>query len=65
MNTPIKNTKYPEILTAVHIAEILSVSKPTAYELMEEMSFPLIRIGRCKRVIRDEFFQWLNSKKSA
>ncbi|PAQ14755.1 DNA-binding protein [Bacillaceae bacterium SAOS 7] len=51
---------YPLILTVEHIAEILAVSKPTAYELMNEIDFPLIRIGRCKRVQRDEFFQWLS-----
>lgn len=27
---------YPIILTARHISEILAVSKPTAYELMEQ-----------------------------
>ena len=53
---------YPMILTAVHIAEILMVSKPTAYELMEQNSFPLIRIGRSKRVIKDQFFNWLSQQ---
>jgi predicted DNA-binding transcriptional regulator AlpA len=32
---------YPMILTASDIAEILSVSKPTAYELMEQ-EFPWV-----------------------
>ena len=50
---------YPVILTAEHIAEILMVSKPTAYELMEQTSFPLILIGRSKRVLKDQFFNWL------
>lgn len=53
---------YPFILTAVHIAEILTISKPTAYELMEQTSFPLIRIGRNKRVRKDEFFNWLKQQ---
>ena len=47
---------YPIILTAGDISEILKVSKPTAYELMDKHDFPLIKIGRCKRVLRDEFF---------
>lgn len=51
---------YPMILTAEHIAEILMVSKPTAYELMDQTSFPLIRIGRSKRVLKDKFFNWLS-----
>lgn len=52
---------YPIILTASEISQILKISKPTAYELMDREDFPLIRIGRCKRVLRDEFFFWLNS----
>jgi excisionase family DNA binding protein len=51
---------YPIVLTANDICKILKISKPTAYELMERTDFPLIRIGRCKRVIRDQFFDWLN-----
>ncbi|MEK4535948.1 helix-turn-helix domain-containing protein [Peribacillus sp. FSL K6-1552] len=53
---------YPMILTAVHLSEILMVSKPTAYELMEQKSFPLIKLGRSKRVLRDEFFDWLTQQ---
>ncbi len=53
---------YPVILTAEHIAEILMVSKPTAYELMEQTSFPLIRIGRSKRVLKEQFFTWLSQQ---
>jgi excisionase family DNA binding protein len=55
---------YPLILTAGHISEILSVSKPTAYELMEQSSFPLIRIGRSKRVLKNEFFNWLANQQT-
>ena len=40
---------YPIILTAIEISEILKISKPTAYELMNRHDFPLIKIGRCKR----------------
>lgn len=55
---------YPVILTAEHIAEILMVSKPTANELMEQTSFPLIRIGRSKRVFKDKFFEWLSQQQA-
>jgi predicted DNA-binding transcriptional regulator AlpA len=51
----------PLVLTAVDICEILQISKPSAYELMNGVDFPLIRIGRCKRVLRDEFFLWLSN----
>jgi len=53
---------YPMILQAQHIQEILGVSKPTAYELMEQQDFPLIRIGRLKRVRKEDFFQWLSGQ---
>ena len=50
---------YPPILKGPDIAEILMISKPTAYALMEHSTFPLIRIGRNKRVQKDQFFDWL------
>jgi excisionase family DNA binding protein len=58
------NSGYPTILTADHVAEILGISLRMGYELMERKDFPLIRIGRLKRVNRDEFFKWLNQSKS-
>ena len=54
---------YPMILTAAHLSEILSVSKPTAYEIMKQPNFPLIELGgRNKRVLKEAFFEWLISK---
>ena len=35
---------YPIVLTAIEISEILKISKPTAYELMNRHDFPLIKI---------------------
>lgn len=53
---------YPLILTAKDISQILKISKPTAYEVMNQTSFPLLKIGRCKRVLRDDFFNWLKNR---
>jgi predicted DNA-binding transcriptional regulator AlpA len=51
---------YPMILSAAEVAEILQVSKPTAYQIMEQPGFPKIMIdSRCKRVTRDAFYKWL------
>jgi excisionase family DNA binding protein len=50
---------YPLILKANHVAEILSVSRRKAYEVMDCSTFPLVKIGRSKRVSRDAFFKWL------
>lgn len=52
-------TDYPMVLKASDIAEILRVSKPKAYEIMEDPTFPLIKMGRNKRVLRDSFMEWL------
>jgi hypothetical protein len=54
---------YPTVLTAKEIGEILDVGKRTSYEIMERADFPLIRIGKLKRVYRDSFFEWLNEPK--
>jgi excisionase family DNA binding protein len=50
----------PNILTAKEIAEILQVSRRKAYEIMELKSFPLVRIGRSKRVSKEKFFEWIS-----
>jgi excisionase family DNA binding protein len=55
-------TDYPLILTVDHVSEIMGVSKRIAYEMMEYKGFPLIRIGRLKRVNREAFFSWLEKQ---
>jgi excisionase family DNA binding protein len=52
---------YPLVLTAKEISKILKVSKATAYVLMDRKDFPLLRFGRSKRVLREEFFKWINN----
>ena len=52
----------PMILTAEEVAEILRTSKWKAYQLMDESDFPLVRIGKLKRVGRDTFFDWIERK---
>jgi excisionase family DNA binding protein len=54
-----KKEDYPMVMQVEHVAEVLDISKRVAYELMERQDFPLIRVGRLKRVNRDSFFQWL------
>jgi excisionase family DNA binding protein len=51
--------KYPIVMTAKHVSEILGCSLRIAYEVMEQPDFPLIRIGRHKKVNREAFFRWL------
>ncbi|WLR53592.1 helix-turn-helix domain-containing protein [Mesobacillus subterraneus] len=55
--------EYPALLNAKHVSEILGVSLRHAYELMEQNDFPLVRIGRTKRVIKDDLVTWINKHK--
>ncbi|MFD1735378.1 helix-turn-helix domain-containing protein [Bacillus salitolerans] len=55
---------YPLVLTANEISELLQISKPTAYEIMNRSDFPLIKFGRTKRVMRQDFLLWLEHKKN-
>jgi excisionase family DNA binding protein len=53
---------YPMILTVNEVMEILRIGKRVAYELMERKDFPMVRIGRLKRVNRDAFFDWIQKE---
>ncbi|NBI28313.1 DNA-binding protein [Chengkuizengella marina] len=54
----------PDVLMAKHIKVVLSISERRAYEIMDLKSFPLIRIGRSKRVAKESFFRWLKEQES-
>jgi len=45
-----------------HIAQVLLISRRTAYEVMRQQDFPLLKIGKCMRVPREQFFQWIENK---
>lgn len=51
----------PEVLTARDISQIMRCSVSKAYDLMELKGFPLIRVGKIKRVEKESFFNWLSS----
>jgi excisionase family DNA binding protein len=55
----------PEVLKAPDIATFLNVSKRFAYSMMERNDFPTIKIGRSKRVMRDDFLNWVEKQKGA
>lgn len=54
---------YPIMLTALEISQIMHCSKRVAYEIMDGKDFPLIKIRRSKRVNREDFFNWLETRK--
>ncbi|MFP7494746.1 helix-turn-helix domain-containing protein [Terribacillus saccharophilus] len=54
---------YPIILSAEDVADILKVSKSTAYALMNAPDFPLIKLNgtyRVKRVLKDKFIEYIS-----
>lgn len=58
-----KISQLQELLTVEHLADYLNVSERTADEYMGSPDFPLIRLKRSKRVFREDFLDWLQSKK--
>lgn len=52
----------PLTLRAEDIAQVLDLSRAGAYALMHSEGFPCIRIGKCMRVERNAFLEWLNAQ---
>jgi hypothetical protein len=57
-----KKEDYPMVLTAKHVSQILGCSLRIAYEVMDYEGFPLLRVGRSKKVSREAFFNWLDQQ---
>ncbi|WP_257141130.1 helix-turn-helix domain-containing protein [Bacillus sp. AFS015802] len=52
------------IMTAEDVAQCLGISRRVAYEVMERRDFPLLRIGRLKKVNKYDFEEWLKSQRN-
>lgn len=53
---------YPLTLKATHVAEIMGVSRATAYAYMKQAGFPSFKMPGSKssiRVVRDQFYAWM------
>ena len=50
----------PLFLSAETVAKLLGISISSAYELMQEKSFPVLRIGNRKVVPKDRFRAWVD-----
>lgn len=48
----------PLFLNVNLVAQVLGVSISTAYELMHEPGFPVLRVGSCMVVPKEKFIQW-------
>jgi predicted DNA-binding transcriptional regulator AlpA len=51
----------PPFLNADLVAQVLGISISSAYELMHEKDFPVIKIGSRLVVPRDKFIVWVES----
>ena len=51
----------PLFLNARTVAQVMGVSISTAYELMHEPGFPVLRVGSRMVVPKEQFIQWVES----
>lgn len=51
---------YPAILNANQLAEILGISRASAYQLLHMDSFPTLRIGKRMIVPKEKLMLWID-----
>ena len=49
----------PLFLCADHVAKLLGISISGVYELMQESSFPVLKVGNRKVVPKEKFRAWV------
>lgn len=52
----------PLFLNASLVSQVLGVSISTAYELMNEPGFPVLRVGSRMVVPKDKFVEWVSRR---
>ena len=52
----------PDVMDAKQLAKALQISKPGAYNLLNDPDFPTLRIGGRKLVMKNELVEWLKSR---
>lgn len=52
----------PLFLNANLVSQVLGVSISTAYELMNEPSFPVLRVGSRMVVPKEKFVEWVDAQ---
>lgn len=53
------------VLTPLDIADVLGISRNTAYELVHRKDFPAFRVGKQYRVSKVRFLAWLDRENAA
>lgn len=56
------NTIEPKTYRVEEIAQILGISKSSAYQLVRQGAFKTVRIGTAIRISRKSFDEWLDSQ---
>ena len=51
----------PLFLCADHVANLLGISISSAYELMHETGFPVLKVGNRKVVPKEKFRAWVET----
>ena len=51
---------YPAILNANQLAELLGISRASAYQLLHMDSFPTLRIGKRMLVPKEKLMLWID-----
>ena len=55
----------PLVLNATHLADVLSISRANAYNLLHREDFPTLHIGQRMLVSRDKLVQWMDGQSNA
>ena len=50
-----------ELLTVQEMSKYLKISRSKAYALIKQAYFPIIKIGKCVRINKNELLKWLES----
>ena len=48
------------LITVLEMADLLKISRSKAYSIIKEKDFPLVKIGKCIRIKKDELLKWLH-----
>lgn len=52
----------PLFLNSELVAKVLGVSPSSAYELMHELDFPVLRVGSRMVVPKEQFIRWVTER---
>lgn len=56
----------PMFMTVMDVANLLGVSRASAYELVKEKGFPKLNVVHGRIIVpRDRFFEWLDNRETS